>query len=174
MKKIFVVILIMSLSIHAIGQSTSSEVVNASVPKGAKHISTEELSNYLKSNYKHTIIPTEKPNIFKINDIIIGFWDLSVNYDSKKSLEKLQSEIIGYHSLNPKSAIYFSKIETVNNVKFLIYEYKNDDDIHLRFQSEYNSKGKNICGIVLFKKTDEDTAHAVLKEFLESVHFREL
>ena len=44
----------------------------------------------------------------------------------------------------------------------------------LRFQSEYNSKNRNICGIVQFKKTDENDAHAALKELLESVHFKEL
>ena len=86
-------LLFLFLNSYAIGQVSSSEVVNASIPKGAKRILKDDLSNYLKNNYKHSQVPVEKADIFKLNEIIIGFWDLSVNPDFKKSLKDSQSEI---------------------------------------------------------------------------------
>ena len=167
-------LLCLFLSTYTVAQTISSEVVNASIPKGAKHISTEELSNYLKSNYKYSQISFNRANVFKMGRLIISFWDLSVNPVSKKSLEDSQLEILGYLKYNPENVINFSKIETINNIRFLIYQYQKGDETFLRFQSEFNSKNRNICGIVQFKKPDENDAHAALKELLESVHFKEL
>ncbi len=155
------------------GQAPTSEVVSANMPKGATKLSREQLTNYVHNNFKQSALPLEKENLYQLDGLIISFWDLSVNPEFKKSLQASQSEMLAVLKRNSENTINYSKIITVNNIQYLVYQYQKNDEVFLRFQSEFNKNNKNICGLIQFKKPDEDKAQKALQTFLESVHFKE-
>jgi len=54
----------------------------------------------------------------------------------------------------------------------LIYEYQKEDEVYLRFQTDFK-KNKNFGGIIQFKTSDEEKAQKALKELLQSVNFKD-
>jgi len=174
MKKIVFLIAGLSLRLIVMGQQIpSSDVVDASMPNGAKLMTKEQVIDYTKRNYKRSEISPERKNIYQLDGLIISFWDLSVNPGFKKSLQASRAEMQELFSWNKEIVVNLSKIITVNNIQYLVYEYQKNDEAFLRFQSEFNKNDKNICGIIQFKKGDEDKAQAALQTFLGSVHFKE-
>lgn len=172
MKKTIFLIGSLFFSLLAVGQAPASNVVIATMPKGATKLQGQQLSKFVHDNYKGLGIPLDKENTYKVDGILISFWDLYVNPGFKKSLQASQAEMLGIRRLN-KDTVNFSKIISVNNIHFLVYEYQKSNEVFLRFQSEFNKNNKNICGIVQFKKPDEVNAHKALDDFLSTVHFRE-
>jgi len=173
MKKILFLIAGLFLFFYAVGQTPSSNVVTATMPKGATRLTRAQLINIVHNNYKKSGIPLDKGNTYQLNGILISFWDLSVNPEFKKSLKASQSEMVGYLSRNKENIIHYSQIIKVNNIHYLVCEYQNDDEIYLWFKSDYNKNDKDINGVIQFKKPDEDKAHKALDDFLSTVHFKE-
>ena len=161
------------LTTCALGQQTpSSTVVTATMPQGATKPTKDELAKYIHDNYKRSQVPLDKTNTYKLNGLLISFWDLSINPPFKKSLEASQSEILGYLKQNSENTINYSKIITVNDIRFLVYVYQKGNEEYLRFQSEYNKDNKNICGLIQCKKPDEVEAEETLQTFLSTIHFK--
>jgi hypothetical protein len=173
MKNIVFLIIGSFCSLYAIGQTPASTVVDITIPKGASRLSHEQLTKYISNNFKRSGVPLNKENTYQLNGMIISFWDLSVNPKFKKSLKATQTEMLSTLKLVDNLIIINSQIITVNNVRFLEYEYQIEDEVYLRFQSAYNKNNKNICGIIQFKKPDEAKAHKALDDFLSTVHFKE-
>jgi len=69
--------------------------------------------------------------------------------------------------------VIFSKIITVNNIRFLIYEYQRNEEFYLRFQSELDRNRNNISGLIRFEKADEHKAQTALNDLLQTIHFKE-
>lgn len=173
-EKVVLLILLISFNLSvAIGQAPKSEVVNADMPPGAKQLTKEQLSTFVRNNYKKYSIPLGKENTYQLDGLVISFWDLSVNPEFKKSLEASQSEILGYLKWTDRNVINFSKIVTINNIRFLEYEYQTGDEVYLRFQSEFDKKNRNICGVIQCKEPDKDKAQKTMDDFLKTVHFKE-
>jgi hypothetical protein len=168
---VFIPVLLFGLKLS--GQAPISEVVDATLPKGAKLLTKEQLIAYTKSNYKRSQIPTDKKNTYQLDGLLISVWDLSVNPGLKRSLQASQSEMLGYLKRNTENTINYSKIITVNNIQFLVCEYQKQDEVYLWFKSDYNKANKNISGVIQFKKPDQNKAEAALQTFLASVHFKE-
>jgi hypothetical protein len=173
-QKITLFILGFFFSFYAMGQQpTSSEVVNAVMPKGATKLTGEQLSNYVCKNYIRPGIPLDKENTYQLDGLLISFWDLSVKPEFKKSLQDSQSEILAILKRNDENVINYSKIIAVNNIQFLVYEYQKSDEVYLWFRSDFNKNNENIIGTIQFKKPDEDKAQKALQTFLQTVHFKE-
>jgi len=154
-------------------QAPSSEVVTAVMPKGAIKLTQDQLVRFTSKNYKSSAMPLNKENTYQLDGILISFWDLRVNQEFKKSLPASQKEILEVLRLNDFNKVNYSKIITVNNKQFLVYDYEIEDECYLRFQSEFNKQNKNICGLIQYKKPDEAKAEEALQTFLQSVHFKE-
>jgi hypothetical protein len=174
MRKIILSIAFLFLSIFVFAQENpNSTVVTARMPKGSVKLGKKELSKFLHENFKKSGVPLDKENTYQLDGIIISFWDLSVNPESKKSLKATQSEMLSVLKLNNDNVINYSKIISVNNIQYLVYEYQKDDEVYIWFRSDFNKDNKNINGTIQCKDQDKDKAHEVLKTFLESVHFKE-
>jgi len=173
MKKILFLIAGLFLSLYAVGQVPSSNVVIATMPKGATKLTRDHLLNIVHNDYKRSSIPLDKENTYQLDGVLISFWDLSVNPEFKKSLKASQSEMLEYLGRNKENVVNYSKIISVNNIQYLVCEYQNNDEVYLWFKSDYNKKNKDINGVVQFKKPDEEKAHKALNDFLSTVHFKE-
>jgi hypothetical protein len=172
MKKTIFLITGLFISLYTMGQSPTSDVFNATAPKGAKKLTREQLTNYVHSNYKRSGLPLDKENTYQVDGLLISYWSLSVNPDFKKSLKSTQSEMLAVLKEN-NNMINDSRIIKINNIQFLVYEYQKENEVTLRFQSEFNKNNKNINGIIQFKEADKDKAHKALDDFLQTVHFKE-
>ena len=174
MKKIFSLIAGLLFSLSVLGQPLpTSEVVNAAMPKGSRLLTKEQLISYINNNFKISQVPTDKVNLYLLDGLIISFWDLSVNPESKRTLQDSQSEVLEYVGRNKENVINYSKIVAFNNIQFLLFEYQKQDEVYLWFKSDYNKNNKDINGVIQFKKPYEAKAQAALQTFLGSVHFKE-
>jgi hypothetical protein len=174
-KKTLSLIIGVFFSGFAIGQANpSSNVVNLKVPERAVKLSTDDVQTFIKANgFKHSQLAFEKRRKFyEVDGLIISFWDIPMNPTHKRSLQKMQDEGLGILKDDKENIIKFSKIESINNIQFLIYEYQKEDEVFLRFISDENNN-KNLTGILEFKTSDEKKAEAVLQEFLQSMHFKQ-
>jgi len=173
MKKIFLLLAGLFCSLYAMGQAPTRDVFTADTPKGATRLSKEQLLSYMHHNFKTSAVPDDKEHTYKLDGLLISYWSLSVNPEFKKSLQASESEILAVLKRNPENVIHYSKIVSANKIQFLVYEYQRNDEVLLRFQSEFNKDNKNINGLIQFKKLDEEKAQKALQDFLKSVHFKE-
>ncbi len=172
MKKISFLVAGLFLSHFAMSQVNGhSDVVNITIPKKAAKLTKEKLVTYTNSNYKRSQVPIDKENIYQIDGLIVSFWDVPASESNKRDLPVIQSEILGILKRNNENVINYSKIITVNNIQFLVFEYQKGDEVFLRFISELKNH-KNLNGIIQFKKPDEDKAQEALKDLLGGMHFK--
>jgi hypothetical protein len=174
MKKITFLIFGLCYCLTAISQQIpSSEVVIASMPPGSRLLTEDQVTKFTSEHFKRSQIPAGKKNIYQLDELIISFWDLSVNPEFKKSLKDSQSEISEYLGRDDANTINYTKLIRVNDIQFLIYQYERHGDVYLRFQSEYNKNNRDICGVIQFSKPNEAKAQEALQTFLKTVHFKE-
>jgi hypothetical protein len=171
MKNLFLIACLF-FNIGAWGQVPKSDVVSASLPKGAISLRKEQVSKIVHDNFKRSSIPLDVENYYQLDGIVMSFWDDEVNPEFKRSLEDIQLGMLGIFKRN-NDVVNFSKIISVNNIRFLVYEYQIDDEVNLCFQSDFNKHNKHIGGIVQFKKPDEDKGQKVLQGLLQSMHFKD-
>jgi alpha-amylase/alpha-mannosidase (GH57 family) len=158
-------------SIYAIGQSPKSNVVSISAPAGAIQLTKEQASELIHANFKQSSIPLDKENYYQLNGIIMSFWDIEQDTEYKRSLEEIRSGMLGVLKY-AHDTVNFSKIITVNNSQFLVYEYQKDDEVYLWFQTDFKNNKKS-GGTLQFKKPDEAKAERALQDLLQSIHFKE-
>src|ERR1700744_188691 len=109
-EKVVLLILLISFNLSvAFGQAPQSEVVNADMPAGAKQLTKEQLSTYVHKNYKVSQMPKKRENTYQLDNLLIAFWDLSVNPEFKKSLKASQAEILEYLKWTDDNVINYSK-----------------------------------------------------------------
>lgn len=65
-----------------------------------------------------------------------------------------------------------SNIIIVNNIRFSVIKYHDNDNMDIRFRSEHNKGGGLINGFIEYKKTDESEANQYLQDLLRSMHFK--
>jgi hypothetical protein len=177
-KKIIVLNIGLFLSIVVFGQaSPSSKIIDASMPAGTSMLTNDQMSQYMKSNFKRNGIPIDNKyldvtNYYKKEGLIISFWDFETDTSYRISLEGIGAGILGLLKRN-KDTVNLYRIVKINDIKFLEYEYQQDNEIFLRFQSDANAKNQNICGLIQCKKPDERIAQSYLQELLQSMHFKE-
>jgi len=172
MKNIIFLMLCLFLSIKVLGQTPKSDVVSVSVPNGAISLTRDQLSKVVRVNFKRSGIPLDVQNYFQLDGLIISFWDYEtgVGPESQRSLEEIKLGILGIMRYTPDT-VNFSKIITVNNIQFLVYEYQRKNEVYLRFQTGYRNY-KSFGGIIQFKKPDEEKAQNALQNLLQSIHFK--
>jgi hypothetical protein len=175
-KKVVFSIIGLLFSFVGICQVPNSQVIDATLPKGTVSLSKEQASTMLHNNFKRYEVPTNSKyldikNYYQMDGLLVAFWDDEVNPQFKRSLETIRSGIMGVFRYT-HDTVNFSKIITLNNINFLEYEFKKEDEVYLWFQSDVNKNDKNICGVIQFKKGNEDKAQKYLDDFLGTVRFK--
>src|SRR6185503_5062436 len=173
MKKINLLIICFLLGYSAFGQVPSTETFGATVPKEAIKLDRDHVLSIAHKTLRQSYVAPGIENTYQLDGLVISYWGLSVSPDNTKSLEDSQKEILGLLKRNEGDIVKNSKIVTVNNIRFLVYEYHRGDDVSLRFQSELDKNHKNVNGLIQFKKPDEDKAHKALDDSLHTIHFKD-
>jgi hypothetical protein len=171
MKKTIILIIGLFVSLYAVAQEVSTNVFVAATPAGSTKLTGDELKKYLHANFKVTLVPSGYETTYVADSIIICFWDLKADPAYKKTLEEIQTRMD--NSKKKNGTFISSGIETINDVRFLVWEYHNDDEVYINFRSGYNNNNQLMSGIIQFKKPDEDKAQQYLKDLLASMHFKE-
>lgn len=178
MKKILVLIVcLLPFCLIALCQKTVLKSSKAAVimPSSAQKLSQVQFADYVNKNFKDSNIPLNSGNIYKINNILLSYWDWSVNSDEpKKTLEEDRSGILeGYRWFNEKNNNGYKDIEasiiTINNIKFLTIKHSHGDAVYIWFYSDYKNFTR-LNGIVQFTKGNEAEAAQVLNNFLKTVN----
>jgi len=161
----------MLFCVYADAQVDVNNVFTATPPKDATSLTGEQLQTYLRSHFTVTLVPGNHETTYLADGVIICFWDLKANPPYYKPIDSLQARMVRGSSKN--STINYSRFETINNVRFGIYEFQKDDEVYIRFGSEVNKNLQSMNGILQFKAADKDKAHGYSKDLLASMHFKE-
>lgn len=171
MKKITLFTIGLLFSLCVLGQEVSTEIFMATAPAGGTKLTGQALADYLHANYKKTLVPSNQDYTYLADGIIVCFWGLPAGTVKSKPLEEMQTRMIAV--LEKNNTVNYTRIETVNNTRFLIYEYESDGEVYIRYRSDPNSKEQTLNGIIQFKVADKDKAHQDLKDLLAGMHFKE-
>jgi len=145
--------------------------VSAVAPQGSKRLTKAEVAAFVKANFKHTEIDTNKTIVYQNNHLLISYWDIYTGPEFRRPLEKTLKGVIELAKGYNNNIVTTSKIVTVNGTRFIILEYERNDEVYLRFLSEVKPNGVNANGIIQFKKPYEAEAQKALEELLPTIKF---
>jgi len=171
MKRISFLVACMLFCLYATAQVDVNNVFTAMPPKNATSLTSEQLQTYLRSHFKVTLVPGNHETTYLADGVIVCFWDLKANPQYLKPLDSLQAR--GVRGVSKSATLNDSHFETVNSVRFGVYEFQKEDEVYIRFGSEVNKNLQSMNGILQFKAADKDKAHQYLKDLLASMRFKE-
>jgi len=176
MKKLHLIIACILYSLNSIGQQigTNDEVMQLTLPKGTSKINKEEYNDFMNKRYDKSSGVDFHDHVFKKNRLLIYYSNSSVSSPKfKRSLESSQRIMVGVFKQYSKTIVVdTAKIIVVNNIRFSIIEYHENDVFHIRFTSDYDKNLRFIVGFIEYKKSDQVEAEEYLKELLQSMHFK--
>lgn len=153
-------------------QATLSNVVIINIPKKALKINKEQAVAYSKKNFKKSEISSlNTKNLYKIDQVIFGFWDSKVGLEGRRTLEDIKAEALELYKLSSSITVHDASIKKINNVGLLVINYKNGDANYYRFISEYRNH-QSMSGIVQYELSDRRNATKILDEVLKSITFK--
>jgi hypothetical protein len=171
MKKAIFFTIGLFFGLYSAAQEVSTDVYVAATPKGATKLVGQGISDYLRSNFKISLVPTNQENTCLADGVVICFWSLKAAPEYKKTLEDVKTSMDAF--LKKKNTYITSDITTINGIRFFVWEFHNDDETYIRFMSDMNKNKDNMDGIIQFKAADSDKAHEYAKDLLASMHFKE-
>ncbi|MBD1394089.1 hypothetical protein [Mucilaginibacter glaciei] len=172
MNKILIVFITTLISCSATAQNLSTiKRVDAVVPYGSKKMSKTDVSSFVKANFKYSEIDIDKAVVYQNNHLLISYWDIFANPDFRQKLEKVQKGIV-YSIKEDGHTLDYSKIITVNGIRYFVIQYEKNNESVIRFYSEIQPDGVNANGIIQFKKPYEEEAQKALQELLPTIKFK--
>ena len=156
------------------------EVMQLTLPKGTEKLDDQQLKNLSHIGIDEKTAPYFHNHIYKKDNLLIYYLYSSsfpAHPERRHSLEsnqKMMVALLSGHS-ELKGKIYIvdtSKIITVNDIRFLIIGYHDDEKMCIRFTSDYGKNGEFINGFIEFKKPGEEEAKQYLRDLLQSMHFK--
>jgi hypothetical protein len=171
MKKLTLLTVALLFGLCALGQDVSTDIFTATAPVGAPKLTGQALMDYVHANYKKTLVPSNQDNTYLADGVIICFWALPAGTVKSKPLEEMQTRMVAV--LEKSNTVNYSRIETINNTRFLIYEFESDGEVYIRYRSDPNAKDQTMNGILQLKTADKDKARQDLKDLLNSMQFKE-
>ncbi|WP_298681539.1 hypothetical protein [uncultured Mucilaginibacter sp.] len=145
--------------------------VSAVAPQGSKRLTKAEVAAFVKANFKHTEIDTNKTIVYQNNHLLISYWDIYTGPEFRRPLEKTLKLLTYLFKDDHNNIVTTSKIINVNGTRFIILEYERNDEVYLSFLSEVKPNGVNANGIIQFKKPYEAEAQKALEELLPTIKF---
>jgi len=171
MKKInFLIIATLCCSLHSLGQSNiKSYVADISLPKEANKMTKEQTLSLINNRYKKTMMFRSYNNVYYIGNIIVYFEDM-YNGDDELTLSRHKQSTEGFNK-RYGSKIIESKIITVNNIQFFVFEYQEGDEINLTFTPDFKNKETIYCE-VKYKIEDEAKAQKIFNSLMSSFRYK--
>lgn len=171
MKKLTLLTVALLFGLCALGQEVSTDIFTATAPVGATKLTGQPLADYVHTNYKKSLLPSNQENTYLADGVIICFWALPAGTIKSKPLEEMQTRMVAV--LQRNNMVNYARIDTINNIRFLIYEFESDGEVRISYRSDPNSKEQTLNGTLQFKTADKDKARQDLKELLAGMHFKE-
>jgi hypothetical protein len=171
MKKLTLLAIGLLFGFCALGQEVSTDIFTATAPAGAAKLTGQPLYEYLHTNFKKTLTPSNQENTYLAGNIIICFWGLKAGTVKPMPLEEQQTRMVAVVQKN--NTVNYSRIDAINGTRFLVYEFETDGEVFIRFGSEGNKGDQTMNGIIQFKTADKEKARQYLKDLLASMHFKE-
>ena len=171
MKKLTLLTVGLLFGLCALGQQVTTDIFTATAPTGATKLTGQALQDYVHSNYKKTLVPSNQEDTYLVDGVIVCFWGLPAGTIKSKPLEEMQTRMV--EVLKKNNTVNYARIETINSTRFLIYEFESDGEAYIRYRSDPNSKEQTLNGIIQFKAADKDKARQDLKDLLAGMHFKE-
>ena len=175
MKKLHVIIYIL-YCFNAVSQQVprNSEVMQLTLPKGAIKLNNEEYRKFISKRYDKSNLADFRDHVYKKDGLLIYYLNSAISSSKfKRSLESSQAIMVGVFKQYSKTIIVDSaKIITVNNIRFSIIKYHENNIWYIRFTSDYSKNLRFVNGFIEYKKPDEQIAQKALHELLHSMHFR--
>ncbi|WP_298681541.1 hypothetical protein [uncultured Mucilaginibacter sp.] len=172
MKKILILFSILFISQYASAQKLAlTKGVSAVAPQGSKRLTKAEVAAFVKANFKHTEIDTNKTIVYQNNHLLISYWDIYTGPEFRRPLEKTLKLLTYLFKDDHNNIVTTSKIINVNGTRFIILEYERNDEVYLSFLSEVKPNGVNANGIIQFKKPYEAEAQKALEKLLPTIKF---
>jgi len=170
MKKLTLLTIGLFFGLCALGQDVSTDIFTATAPAGAAKLTGQALADYVHTNYKKTLLPSNEENTYLADGVLVCFWALPAGTVKSKPLEEMQTRMVAV--LQKNNTVNYARIETINSIRFLIYEFESDGEVYIRYRSDPNSKEQTLNGIIQFKAADKDKARLDLKNLLAGMHFK--
>jgi len=173
MKKFLLIFACLIYSINTFGQEgpTTREVMQLTLPKGTEKLDEEKLNNLSHNRFNEKTTSDFHDHIFKKDSLLIYYMNLSFPRILRKSLESNQIMMVSLLG-QAKDTVDYSKIISVNNIRFLIIEYHDKNTMYIRFRSDYDKSGSLINGFIECKKRHERQARHYLQDLLKGMHFK--
>lgn len=169
MKKFHIIIICLFYARHVNGQQ---EVMKLTLPKGTEKLVEQQLKSLSHRGFNEKNVSDFHDHVYKKDGLLIYYLNLSTSPKLKKSLESYQRMMVSLLGQLKSTVVDSSKIITVNNVRFLIIESHEKDNMTIQFTSDYDKNCGFINGFIEYKKPDEVEAGQYLKELLRSMHFK--
>lgn len=151
-------------------QNRSEDVGIIYLPQGSEQLSEKQYETFVTAHFSESPISSYHDQIFKKDDVIISYQSHQYPPVFNTKLEATQKQFNSILGKSGKKTLISSEIITVNSIRFLIIEFKKDNDYGLAFWSDYDTQNRFVNGQLYFNANDEETA----KQFLDFMlaHFR--
>jgi len=176
MKPIVFLITFLTFTITCIGQTIEiNQFGTSKLSRSSTQLSTSQITDFSKKKL-HNSIPNPdlfggNANVYNVGNVLI-----SMNYrvigrhvDTEKHLVKIKTAL---DALMRDDNTYSSKIETINNKKFLITSQHERGGLLLIFYGLNEATSTSLNGSVQCAPEDEAEANATLHELLSNLKFK--
>ena len=170
MKNITLTVSHILVSIFAYGQDTAlTSIATLSLPHGSKKVNKQQYLDYSKAHFKKRNVYLLDDHAYVIDNMLVTIRNRSLPPGKIKTLEIWKTELEGVFK-ETKATFIESDIVTLNNNRFLIFEYSREDETYLSSYSDYIN-GKSIMVLIDYKQVDEQKAHQYLQKLLTNIRF---
>ncbi len=171
METLYIIIIAVLSNLYSMAQQNpASQVAEIALPKEANKMNKEQTLAFVQKNFKHLKILNDYNNTYYIDKVGITVRDQQIPPDDKLTLE-MHKRMTEDFNKRYGGTIVDSKIITVNNIRFFIFEDEVDQERNLIFTSDFKN-GKMICCLLKYKKEDEDKAQAIFKKIINTVRYK--
>ncbi|MVN92581.1 hypothetical protein [Mucilaginibacter aquatilis] len=151
--------------------TTGTHLVTFSLPKKVQKLSKQQYLDYGKKSFNKSYTALPNDHVYLTEGLLVTIRDRETESTKKRTLEQLKremEEVIG----SGNGTYTQSRIVTVDNRKFYIFEFYIKNEGHLSFYTDYiGNKNKNTVGVIDFKRPDEAKAHKHLEDILKGMRF---
>jgi hypothetical protein len=172
MKNIYLILLTFTSCFPAVCQQLpKSNVANIIIPKEATKLTKEQTISLIKANFKHPKKISNYDNIYNIDGIVISVSDEVNMQDYNYTIENQKAETESLYKRNKQGKIIQSKIISINNELFYVFEHEEDDEITLSFMCDFKNKKTFFCSLN-YKEINDDKAKNFFNMILKSFKYK--
>ena len=171
-KSILFILVTLAMGYYAVGQTHVKEHILLKAPEGIIKLNQQQYKDAAHQKYDKYWLSDTAEHLYKKNGILLAYHEIYINDNRfKKSLEVFQKQTLGLIEQHKTAIVDFSRIDTINNIRFLITEYRSNDVVNIHVISEYNKDNIAFNGLFQFEPGNEKKAMAFAKEIMADLQF---